>query len=122
MENDDDPLVAARTRVARWQAALERSRGRPVRIVETHISWVLLVDDRAYKIKKPVRLPFLDFTTLADRRRCCAEELRVNARFAPSVYVDVVELHEGPAGIGFDVEGPVVEAVLRMRRFPDGAL
>jgi len=93
-----------------------------VRIVETHISWVLLVDDRAYKIKKPVRLPFLDFTTLADRRRCCAEELRVNARFAPSVYVDVVELHEGPAGIGFDVEGPVVEAVLRMRRFPDGAL
>ncbi len=122
MANEDDPLVAARARVARWQAALERSQGQPVQLVETHISWVLLADDWAYKIKKPVRLPFLDFTTLADRRRCCAEELRVNARFAPSIYVDVGELREGPSGIGFDAEGPVVEAVVRMRRFADGSL
>jgi aminoglycoside phosphotransferase family enzyme/predicted kinase len=122
VENEDDPLAAARARVARWQATLERSQGGAVPVVETHISWVLLVDEWAYKVKKPVRLPFLDFTTLADRRRCCAEELRVNARFAPSIYVDVAELREGPGGIGIDVEGTVVEAVLRMRRFPDGAL
>ncbi|HEY8707412.1 MAG TPA: hypothetical protein VIM34_05390 [Burkholderiaceae bacterium] len=59
------------------------SQSRPVRLVETHISWVLLADSLAYKIKKPVRLPFLDFTTLAARRRYCDEELHLNRRLAP---------------------------------------
>ena len=122
MAHDEDLLAAARARVARWRASLELREGAAVRIVETHISWVLLAGRWAYKVKKPVRLQFLDFTTLAERHRFCAEELRLNRRFAPSIYVDVVELREGPSGTGLEEEGAIVEYVLRMRRFADGAL
>ena len=62
---------------------LARQTGRPVELVETHISWVLLTGDIAYKIKKPVDLGFVDFSTLELRRHFCAEELRLNRRLAP---------------------------------------
>jgi aminoglycoside phosphotransferase family enzyme/predicted kinase len=75
--------------------------------IETHISWVLLAGDLAFKIKKPVTLPFLDYGTLEKRRACCAQELALNRRFAPDLYLDVVELAGEPA--------------VRMRRF-DAAL
>ncbi|MEW6163705.1 MAG: AAA family ATPase [Pseudomonadota bacterium] len=68
-----------------------------VRVEETHISWVLLADGFAWKIKKPVTLPFLDYGTLEKRRACCHEELRLNRRFAPDLYLDVVELAGEPA-------------------------
>lgn len=61
-----------------------------ITVIETHISWVLLTGSFAYKIKKPVRLPFLDFSTLDRRLRFCREELRCNARFAPDLYLGVV--------------------------------
>jgi hypothetical protein len=122
MSADDDSLAAARERVAAMRASLEASEGRAVRLIETHISWVLLTDALAYKLKKPVRLPFLDFSTLALRRRYCEEELRVNRRLAPSLYLDVVDVCDGPAGLSFGGAGPIVEVALRMRRFPDGAL
>ena len=64
-------LTVARKRVSALRAWLQTRESRPVRLVETHISWVLLADSLAYKIKKPVRLPFLDFTTLAARHRYC---------------------------------------------------
>ena len=54
-----------------------------VEVVETHISWVLLAGDFAYKLKKPVKLPFLDFSTLALRQQACQDELRLNRRLAP---------------------------------------
>ena len=92
MQTDDDALAQGRERVTALRASLEASEGRPVRLVETHISWVLLADSLAYKLKKPVRLPFLDFTTLAARRRFCEEELRLNWRLAPSLYLDVVDV------------------------------
>ena len=60
--------------------------------METHISWVLLTGEVAYKIKKPVDFGFLDFSTLALRRRFCEEEVRLNRRFAESLYVDVVPI------------------------------
>ena len=63
-----------------------------VEVVETHISWVLLAGDYAYKMKKPVRLPFLDFSTLAARRHYCEEELRLNRRTAPALYLEVVPI------------------------------
>jgi aminoglycoside phosphotransferase family enzyme/predicted kinase len=69
-----------------------------------------------------VRLPFLDFSRLPERRRCCAEELRLNRRFAPDLYLDVVEVHEGAGGPTFNGPGEVVDVAVRMRRFPDGAL
>ena len=65
-----------------------------VDVCETHASMVFLAGDQAYKIKKPVRLPFLDYSTLDLRRRFCGEEVRLNARFAPGVYLGVRSLVE----------------------------
>jgi len=65
--------------------------------IETHISWVLLAGKFAYKIKKPVTLPFLDYGTVDLRRDFCAAELRLNRRFAPALYLDVVDLAGEPA-------------------------
>jgi aminoglycoside phosphotransferase family enzyme/predicted kinase len=62
----------------------------PIRVVETHVSWVLLTGPYAYKVKKPLRLSFLDYSTLERRAACCAEELRLNRRLAPELYLDVV--------------------------------
>jgi uncharacterized protein len=94
----------------------------PARLIETHISWLLLGSSTAYKLKKPLRLPFLDCTTLAARRRFCDEELRLNRRLAPSLYLDVVEVCDDGQGATFGGPGTVVDAAVRMRRFPDGAL
>jgi len=119
----DDPHVAqSRARVAALREQLEAREGAPVRLIETHVSWVLLAGTLAYKLKKPVRLDFLDFTSLAERRRCCDEELRLNRRFAPDLYLDVVEVRRGPHGPCFDGDGEVVDVAVRMRRFADGAL
>src|SRR5690242_17386956 len=63
-----------------------------VRVMETHISWILLAGRYAYKIKKPVDLGFLDFTDLSSRRHYCEEELRLNRRLAPQLYLDVIPL------------------------------
>ncbi|MCY7314123.1 MAG: AAA family ATPase [Rubrivivax sp.] len=115
-------MAQARERVASLQAGLEASEGAPVRLIETHISWVLLAQSLAYKFKKPVQLPFLDFSTLAARRRFCEEELRLNRRMAPALYLDVVDVHGGPQGPAFGGDGPVLDVAVRMRRFPDGAL
>lgn len=68
-----------------------------VTVVETHISWVLLAGAFAYKLKKPVTLPFLDYGTVEKRRACCTAELRLNRRFAPDLYLDAVELAGEPA-------------------------
>jgi aminoglycoside phosphotransferase family enzyme/predicted kinase len=93
----------------------------PIRLIETHISWVLLADEHAYKIKKPLRLAFLDFSTLALRKRYCDEELRLNRRFAPDIYLGVVDIHDVP-GFGLRIgtaDGPVVEHAVQMRRFDE---
>ncbi|MDP2107923.1 MAG: AAA family ATPase [Rhodocyclaceae bacterium] len=68
-----------------------------VKVVETHISWVLLAGAFAWKVKKPIKLPFLDYSTVELRRACCEEELRLNRRFAPQLYLDVVDLNGEPA-------------------------
>ena len=97
----------------------------PVRrfeLIETHISWVLLTGSYAYKIKKPVNLGFLDFTTLAARRHYCAEELRLNRRLAPGIYLDVVPITgtvQKPALAG---DAPAIEYALKMHEFAQSAL
>jgi aminoglycoside phosphotransferase family enzyme/predicted kinase len=88
-----------------------------VELVETHISWVFLVGDLAYKVKKPVRLDFLDFSTPALRRHFCEEELRLNRRFAPELYLGLSRVVSTPAGLAVDVPGRVVDHAVRMRRF-----
>jgi len=67
-----------------------------VRLIETHISWVLLTGEYAYKIKKPLNLGFLDFSTLAQRKQACAEEVRLNRRLAPETYLGVVAITGSP--------------------------
>ena len=93
-----------------------------VRVLETHISWVLLTGEYAYKIKKPVYLGFLDFSTLGLRRHFCEEELRLNRRLAPELYLDLVEFRATPEGPRIGGEGPVLEYAIRMREFPQEAL
>lgn len=85
--------------------------------IETHISWVILTGDYAYKIKKPVDLGFLDFSTLAQRRYFCLEELRLNRRFAPQIYLQVVEVRGSRQAPRLHGEGPVIDYALQMREF-----
>jgi aminoglycoside phosphotransferase family enzyme/predicted kinase len=89
----------------------------PVELVETHISWVFLVGDLAYKVKKPVRLDFLDFSTPELRRHFCEEELRLNRRFAPQLYLGLSTVVSTGQGLAVDVPGQVVDHAVRMRRF-----
>ena len=71
---------------------------RDLQIIETHISWVILTGEFVYKIKKPVSLGFLDFSTLERRKFFCDEEVRLNHRTAPELYLDVVPIGEAPDG------------------------
>ena len=90
-----------------------------VQVIETHISWILLAGKFAYKIKKAVDLGFLDYTKLAARKQYCAEEIRLNRRTAPELYLDVVALGGTPDAPVFGGE-PAFEYAVRMRRFaPD---
>ena len=91
-------------------------------LLETHISWVLLAGDDAYKIKKPVKLSFVDYSTLAARRRFCDEELRLNRRLAPSLYLDVLPVVGTPAHPRLGGSGRALDFAVHMRRFPDGCL
>jgi uncharacterized protein len=94
----------------------------PVDLIETHISWVLLAGARAYKVKKPVKMGFLDFSTLDARHRACLEELRLNQRLAPGLYIDVVPISGTPLDPRFTAEGEPIDYAVRMRRFPSGGL
>lgn len=91
-------------------------------VVETHISWVILTGEFAYKIKKPVALGFLDFSTLARRRRFCEEELRLNRRFSPDLYLDVVPITGSAETPQIGGHGDPIEFAVRMRQFPEDAL
>lgn len=91
-----------------------------VRLVTTHLSWVLLTGELAYKIKRPVHLPFVDLRDPVRRAFLCEEELRLNRRFAPELYLDVVPVVEGPDGARIGGEGPILEHAVRMRQFDPG--
>src|SRR3954470_19994578 len=86
------------------------------RLVETHISWVLLAGDDAWKIKRPVRLPFLDFRALESRRRMCEEELRLTRPRAPTLSLAVVPVPGAARAPPLGGDGPPVEYALHMRR------
>src|SRR5262245_21591494 len=92
-----------------------------VKVCHTHISVVFLAGAFAYKVKKPVNLGFLDFTTPEQRRHFCEEEVRLNRRLAPAVYRGVVPVAR--AGDAVRVEGPgeVVEWAVKMERLPEDA-
>ena len=94
-----------------------------IKLLETHISWIVLTGEFAYKIKKPVNYGFLDFSTLQKRQHYCAEEVRLNRRMAKQLYLDVV-------AIGGSAQQPVIknknagdafEYAVKMRQFPQSA-
>jgi aminoglycoside phosphotransferase family enzyme/predicted kinase len=88
-----------------------------IEVIETHISWVILTGPFAYKIKKPVKLGFLDFRELRSRLFYCEEEVRLNRPWAPDIYLDVVpiSLRAGQPIVGGD--GPAIEYAVRMHQF-----
>ena len=94
-----------------------------VRRIETHISVVFLAGDRAFKLKKAVRYPYLDFSTLEKRRAACEAEIAVNRRTAPMIYRRVVRLSRGPGGsLSLGGEGAPVEWLVEMARFDESGL
>lgn len=93
-----------------------------VEVLETHISWVVLAGDFAYKLKKPVHLDFVDFSTLELRRHFCEEELRLNRRTAPDLYLAVVPVTGTPDAPVVSGSGVAIEHAVKMRRFPQDAL
>lgn len=94
-----------------------------VEMIETHISRVFLVGDRVYKLKRAVRLPYVDFTTLAARKHACDQELALNRRTAPDIYLDVVAVSRTEDGaLRLGGGGEVVDWVVMMRRFDQNKL
>jgi aminoglycoside phosphotransferase family enzyme/predicted kinase len=89
----------------------------PVRVIETHISWVLLTGEFAYKIKKPLDLGFLDFSSLDKRLHACCDEVQLNRRLAPAIYLDVVPITGTPADPHVNGSGETFEYAVKMRQF-----
>ena len=114
MDTELPPLIRALLEPHRYPADV-----REVKLVQTHVSWVLLAGAYAYKIKKPLKLPFLDFSTLERRRVCCQDELRLNCRFAPDIYLDVVGLFHTAEDPCWSGAGEPIEYAVRMRRFDE---
>jgi hypothetical protein len=117
-----EPAAAAQARwVAAWQQALQAAHG-PVSRIETHASYVLLAGGAAYKLKKAVDLGFLDFRALARREFFCREELRLNRRTAPELYLDVQPLAGPAAAPRLGGDGERLDWVLCMRAFDQAGL
>jgi uncharacterized protein len=89
-----------------------------IQLIETHISWVLLTGQFAYKIKKSVNFGFLDFSTLEKRRFCCQEEIRLNKRLSTDWYLEVVPITGQPDKPKMDGKGIAIEYAVKMIQFP----
>jgi len=96
--------------------------GETASLRETHISWVILCGDFAYKIKKPVNFGFLDYSTLELRRHFCEEELRLNRRFSPELYLAVVPISQAEQGPAIGGGGPPIDYAVKMSRFQEEQL
>lgn len=119
--DDAEPPLSAKVAFLS-SAAAYRGAG-PVDARETHMAWVFLVGKRVYKLKKPVRYPFLDYGTLEARHAICGEEVRLNRRLAPDVYLGVARLTiESDGSLAIDGEGHVVDWLVEMRRLPEERL
>jgi len=93
-----------------------------VEMIQTHISWVFLAGDYAYKLKKPVHFGFLDFSTLAARKHFCEQELQLNRRLSPEIYLAVLPLYQHGSGYGLQPPGVIVDYCLQMVRFQQSDL
>lgn len=94
----------------------------PIQLIQTHVSYVFLTGDYAYKVKKPVNFGFLDFSTLEKRQHFCSEELRMNQPIAPDIYLEVLPIAEAGDKFVLGGAGQPVEYALKMCQFPQEAL
>jgi uncharacterized protein len=95
---------------------------RDVLVIETHISWVILAGDFAYKLRKPVDFGFLDFSTLEQRRADCEAEVRLNLRLCPDLYIDIVDVVERDGRLSIGGAGVPMEPAVRMHRLPEAGM
>ena len=115
MENDNLPdFISALLKTE--QATCPKDS---VRLVQTHISFVLLAGDHVYKFKKPVDFGFLDFSTLEKRQQCCEQELRLNRRLCPEIYLDLVTVTQEGEKYALNGNGDIVEYGVKMLRMPE---
>jgi aminoglycoside phosphotransferase family enzyme/predicted kinase len=112
-----EAMVAALRDPRRYPHPVER-----VTLLETHISWVLLTGRYAYKLKKPVSLGFLDFSTLEARKAACEEELRLNRRTAPDLYLEVVPVTGTETEPRLGGKERAIDYAVKMQEFPQDAL
>lgn len=117
LEDDGSDLIRDLLR----PEAYREGRGEPISLRTTHASWVFLSGNHAWKVKRPVNFGFLDFRTPEARHRACRDEVRLNRRLAPDVYLGVEPVRKTSRGhaVGGDGEGPVVDWAVHMRRLPD---
>ena len=94
----------------------------PIVLHETHVSWVILAGDYAFKIKKPLKTDFLDYSTLERREHFCHEEIRLDRRYTGDLYLGVVPISRIGGRARIDASGSPIEYAVKMRRFPDAAL
>lgn len=107
--------------IVQWLSRSDKYMSRPQKVehLETHISHVFLAGNDVYKLKKPVKFDFLDFSTLDARERACRDELRLNRRLAHDAYLDVVAVTQtGGGDFAFRGDGQVVDWLVHMRRLP----
>lgn len=119
----ESTLALGRRMVEDLRAELARSAraagdAAEVRLIETHLSWILLGPE-VYKIKKPVRFPFVDFATFEERERACRNEVRINRRLAPRAYLGVVPVRRRGERFTFEAGGAIVEWAVRMKRLDE---
>jgi uncharacterized protein len=132
MVKESRPLTSIDHRLVEWLLRPEKygDQSSAVELVETHISWVFLTARFAYKLKKPVRFDFLDFSTVERRRAACEDELRLNRRLAPAVYLGRIAIRRDAAGSLYldesDLRPPtdasdanIVDWLVKMQRLPN---
>ena len=117
-DEETDTAIAPELLQALLQPAAYPHAPREVTVIQTHISCVFLAGDQVFKVKKAVRFPFLDFSTLERRRHFCEEEVRLNRRLAPGVYLGMVPIVRAGAGYQVGGTGEPVEYAVHMRRLP----
>lgn len=89
-----------------------------VKLIETHISWIFLTGDLAYKIKKPVKFSFLDFSTLKKRKKYCEKEVELNSRLAPKMYLGTVPITKESNTLKFEGTGNIIDYAVKMKQLP----
>ncbi len=118
---DLPPLIAGLLRPEAYPHPAGKHPADTPRLIETHISWVILAGEFAYKIKKPLAFGFLDFSSLDKRRHFCAEEIRLNTRLAPEIYLAEVAITGTPEHPVIEGAGSAIEWAVKMRAFPADA-